>query len=202
MKRRNRGAWAGGLLLMLLAPLQSAADLESTFYASPGIAVGADAVDECRDIVRLPTPLDAYCETDPLVLGWKQYGGWRVAQSLSLEGGYARLDHSDRVAAGSTAPGSMLFAGIAGGLQLTPSTRGSASVGMALESDLSTGLTQSARWLRDGSSDSVQSVFGLAAERRLGKQVSGRLAWERYDFDQAVDTVFASIVLRLGANQR
>lgn len=206
--RCNYPARLGGLCLIFLGQTHSCAVAESSFYASHGATATRHTSDECRDVLRLSTPLDVYCETDPLTLGWKQYGGWYVSERISLEGGYTRLVYDNFTGpangeADARERGNVLFAGIAGSVRLASDLRATAKIGLAAKSDVESFLSDSADFLRRTSpAYSMPEVFGLGAERRFNERTSGRVEWERYGFDEAVDVVFASIVIRLDGPNR
>lgn len=170
----------------------------------------------CRDITGvLPgIEVDAKCDTDETVTGFKAFGGWRWNQYVAMEGGFAGLGEGsgDTVIFGQDVNGSIsadaFFVELLGSVPLGDKARAYGKLGLAsLSVELTTdvfavplanaGLPTSTSFSRDF----TEAVYGLGLEYGFTPRVSGRLEWERIDFEDGIDFFTLNIVYYPGQKQ-
>ena len=154
------------------------------------------------------TPVNASCEGNETVFGWKLFGGWRFSPYIALEGGYADLGKADgdTVIFGQSVNGQIeanaLFAELVGSVPFGERARGFGKLGIAnVDVELTTdvfAVPLAAAPRSSFSSDSTEAVYGLGGEIRFTPSLLGRLEWERFDFEGGIDLFSISLVFQPG----
>ncbi len=185
--RLRAGAWAFGLLLVLVAPPSGAA----SFYLGASAGQAITSVSDAQLTQRLAdTGLSGTGRaTDTERTGWKVYGGYHFTQSLSflaVEGGYTRLGEITLAFDGFSPTSARQLAEIA------PITGDLWELSLVARYPISETwhlLTRlgAARWEMDyalgndkGSLSGTDPVLGLAVERQLAGHWFMRLGWDHY----------------------
>ena len=160
----------------------------------------------CRDITgSLPgIDVDTDCDSSETSFAWKIFGGWRWNRYVSLEAGFANLGEAkgDTLIFGQDVNGEIsstaLFAELVGSIPLGTKIRlfgklGVANISAELNTDLFAvplgGLAPTSL-----SEDSTEAVYGTGLEFGFTQNLMGRMEWERFDFEDGIDLLSASLV--------
>lgn len=166
----------------------------------------------CRDITgALPGfEIDASCDSDESVFGGKIYGGYRWNRYVALEGGFASLGAADgnTIIFGRDVSGEIsvdaLFIELVGSAPLGDRVRAFGKLGgAAIDAELKTeafpvpldvAVPQGTSFSRSF----TEPVFGAGLEFGFTDKLTGRLEWERFDFEDGIDFFSAGLLYSFG----
>ena len=125
--------------------------------------------------------------------GYRLFAGYRMANWLSIEGGYTDLGNLSGAHDGFSyeAQSDMLAAHAVGILPITPRARIFAKIGLASWDTASTVTDGEITDRRDASGIDLSYGFGLGYD--LTRRVGLRLDWETCDFDNTEEVRFLSL---------